>query len=1450
MNTSAGKLDMPAVPVCAIGASAGGVQALKEFFRHVPEDLGLAYVVIIHLNPDQPSSLSEILATVTKMPVRQVQDTPELKPNCVYVIAPDSELVLTDHSVSSRPFSDPRGHRAPIDVFFRSVAVAQGDGLAVILSGAGSDGALGVQAIKEGGGIVFVQEPADAEYPMMPRSALAAGVADFVAPIPRLVERLVEVTQSKDAVRSLSLDAADHVLQRIVSFLRARTGHDFSSYKKATVMRRVGRRMQVTRCREMTEYAKYLANNPEEAQELFSDLLISVTAFFRDYPAFKVLAEEGIGSLFENAGEEGIRAWVAGCATGEEAYSLAILLLEEAERRRVTLPIQIFATDLDEGALGTAREGRYPASIEADVSDERLRRYFTREGLHYRVKKEVRDTVLFASHSVIKDPPFMRLDIITCRNLLIYVERQTQQEICALFAYGLKPHGLLFLGSAETIDATPDLFSTINREARLYRARPQASRRIPLLSRMPPEHLPPNFEARPRDRPRDQPETSLGVVHADALERAAPPSALVDRQSHLLHLSPGAGRFLLLSGGPASVDIAAMVRPELRLDIRSGVRRAFEQGETTLTMPIPVAFDGHRRRVMIQVTPVLDGDGMSPLHALIVFLDGGPVPDADQRRIEGATVGEISRLREALNGAEARLAASRAEHETAIQDLRIANEELQSINEEYRSTSEELETSKEELQSMNEELRTVNAELKSKLESIGAAHSDLENIIAATDIGTLFLDLKLRIRMFTPHVAKLFNVTDADAGRVVTDFTHRLRYDGLAGDAERVLRDLVPVEREVETSDASWLMMRLRPYRTVDDRIVGVVATFVDITESREAHRRVRESEERQGFLLGLADALRPLTDAAAMQGEVCRALAEWLDVDRAYYVEVDEAAGVARVERDVVRHEARSLTGEHRLDEFGWSVRILRGGECFAVPDTQSSDLVPDAERAPTAALGIIACMGAPLVKGGALAGALCVTARHPRDWTRQEVGVLRETADRLWSAVETARAEAALRASEQRFGALVRATSDALYRMNPDWSEMIELGGSASMADIRDGNRNWMEAYVDPADLPELRARIDEAIATKVPLELEHRVRRGDDSVGWTLSRAVPILDAQGEIAEWFGTASDITGRRLNEERLREARDALALATAASQLGWGTWDFSSGVANWDARGREIIGLAEDETTIKAWLDRVHPDDREAFRAEIEICAREGRDLDLEYRVVGRDGSKRQVHGTGVFQPSDGGVARGTGLIRDITELHRWRESQRLLVGELNHRVKNMLAVVQSVAHQTRRTTAGIEEFATAFEQRLQAIAAAHSLLTQQNWKGADLRDLIHVALGSFATEEGRLQIEGQRLTLRPDATISFAMALHELATNALKYGALKNEHGRVEVRWQVADGNVIFGWSEHDGPPVLPPSREGFGTRLLERGIARELGGRVQVDYESDGVRWVVEFPLDKAD
>ncbi|RIA47625.1 CheR family methyltransferase [Dichotomicrobium thermohalophilum] len=1154
-------LEAGVIPVCAIGASAGGLAPLQDLFNNLAPDLGLAYVVVVHLAPEQPSELASILGGFTTMPVQQVKGSTKLEPNRVYVIPPDRALSIDGNELSPAPFKEPHGKRAPIDMLLNSIASGRGDGMAVILSGTGSDGALGVRAIKEAGGIILVQDPEEAEYGMMPRGAITTGGADFIGPASRIAERIGELARGETELKRQATENADEVVPRILGLLHNRTGHDFSGYKRNTMLRRMARRLQVTRCSSLNEYLVYLRETPAETQALLQDLLISVTHFFRDPEAFDALAEQAITPLFDNVGEEGIRVWVVGCATGEEAYSIAILLLEEAERRRIRVPIQIFATDLDEAALETAREGRYPATIEANVSEGRLRRFFDKDGSVYSVKSEVRELIIFAVHDVLKDPPFMRLHLISCRNLLIYLERQMQRLACSIFHYALMPQGCLFLGSAESIDSVPELFTPVRQKERIYRPRigtavalPQLQRSADHLSYRYGLHEEPGLAFRGRAE-RDQ---RIGKMHLAALEEEAPPSVLVDEMRNVQHLSPRAGYFMGPPGGPFSADLSTLVRPELRMDVAMALRRALEHGESMLTAPVAVGFNGTKRRVAIHAVPVREETDThaGPPQALVFFLDGGPIEEMPaESPTETADEEKIRRLREDLRAAEERLAASQKEQEDTIQELRIANEELQSTNEEYRSASEELETSKEELQSMNEELQTVNSELKSKLESISQAHSDLRNLAAATEIGTLFLDPQLRIRMTTPPVAGLFNVTEADAGRLLSDFTHQLRYKGLIRDAEQVLSDLTSVEREVQSDDGRWFAARLRPYRTVDNRIDGVVVTFVDITERRKALEIMRKSEER---------------------------------------------------------------------------------------------------------------------------------------------------------------------------FRALTEASSDVIYQMSPDWSEMRQLSGGGFLADTPGPITNWLDKYIPAEDQPEVMAAIRDAIRTKSVFELEHRVRRSDGTVGWTFSRAVPIV-RDGEISEWFGAASDETDRKMLEEQ-----------------------------------------------------------------------------------------------------------------------------QQLLIRELNHRVRNMLAVVQSLAEQTWRTAETEEDFLERFRQRLRAYSETHSLLTRSNWEGASLEDLVREVGSTFCEEGTTVGIDGPTVMLTPDAATTLAMALHELGTNALKYGAWSQPGGHVNITWRFesepAGGDRLhLEWGEQGGPSVSPPERRGFGSEVLKGALAYEFGGTVNLDYRPEGLLCTMDLPLD---
>jgi two-component system, chemotaxis family, CheB/CheR fusion protein len=870
------------VPVASIGASAGGIAALQTFFDALPSKVGAAFVVIVHLDPEHASELSHIIAKRAKMPVIEVTADQTIEADKIYVIPPNRRLLVSAERISSAPFDEPRGQRAPIDQFFRSVADQHGDGFAIILTGAGSDGAVGVKAVKEAGGLILVQDPNEAEYPSMPRSAIASGAADFVLPVRVIAERIAELVRNKDQLAADELaEKSEESVRRILAYLRLKSGHDFSQYKRSTIVRRLARRMQVTRAETLDEYLAHLRKEAEEAQALLADLLISVTSFFRDAAAFQHLAREVVPRLFEERdSNHSLRVWVPGCATGEEVYSIAMLLLEEAARREDRPDIQIFASDLDAGALATAREGSYPVAIQTDVSEERLRKFFTREGDHYRIRREVRDLIVFAPHSLLRDPPFSHIDLVSCRNLLIYLDRELQNQVCSTLHYALRRNGYLFVGSSETIDS--QLFRPMNRDARIFQALDR-TRELPPLPRVVtgPRIHEPSFPVPPDRRTKG----NYAHEHRQSLEQLGPPSMLVDESHRIVNFSETAGRFLLQPAGPPTSVAGDLVRPELRLDLQTGLHRAFEQNEPTLTAPAAVHFNGKSRHVSLHVRPFLrEGASRS---ALVFFLEGGPAPFllGQTPEHDDNTSQVVAQLRNELSATQAHLRASREQYDTVTEELRASNEELQSINEEYRSTAEELETSKEELQSINEELQTLNYELKLKLDAVSRAHNDLQNLMSSTDVATLFLTTDLRIHRFTPRITGIFNIAHGDEGRPISDFTHRLEYTSLTHDAHRVLADLAPIEHTIKSMDARWFLMRLRPYRTVEDKIDGVVITFVDVTDRQEAEKRwqvrqqllLNELSHRVRNTLAIAQAIvsQTLRDsgaaAAVQEGVIAR---------------------------------------------------------------------------------------------------------------------------------------------------------------------------------------------------------------------------------------------------------------------------------------------------------------------------------------------------------------------------------------------------------------------------------------------------------------------------------------------------------------------------------------------------------------------------------------------------
>ena len=841
--------------VVGIGASAGGIKAVKEFLEGIPDDSGMAFVVILHLSPEHESRLAEVLRGSTAMPVMQVNEAVAVKPNHVYVVPPDQSLSMVDGhlAVSARTRIEER--RAPIDIFFRTLGESHHSrAVGVVLSGTGADGSMGLKRIKENGGLCFAQDPDEAEYSDMPRNSIATGIVDHVLPareIPVKVhsfgQHLGRVQVAHDPPEHVS--RAEEVLRDIFTQIRTRTGHDFTNYKRPTLMRRIARRMAVNEARELTDYAAMVRDRPGELQALLKDLLISVTHFFRDADAFDALETRVIPQLFHGKGEEDqVRVWVAGCATGEEAYSIGILLLEHAGTLASPPAVQVFATDLDGASIAAARQGLYSLNDAADVSPNRLRRFFSKEGDAYRVRKDLRESVLFSQHNIIKDPPFSHLDLVSCRNLLIYLNRTAQRRVMEVMHFALSSGRYLFLGSSESIETSSDLFAPFDKEAYLFQSRAlpdrvgwpvPRSRGAAEFEELP---APPPTAVAPRERvlPAD--------LHHQVLEQFAPPSLLVNPDHEILHLSATVGRYLELSGGAPSLHVLKAVRPELRLELRSALYQAAQQGTPVEARHLRVRIADDRVIVVtVIVKPVFRPTVEGPALFLVLFREEpGDLTDASE--IAPVKTDETAqRLDDEVARLKAQLRTALERHDVQVEEHKSALEEQQAMYEELRSSSEELETSREELQSLNEELRTVNQELKIKVEEQTQANDDMQNLAAATEIGTIFLDRALRIKLFTPSIRSIFSLILSDRGRPLSDINTVLAggSDILHQDAERVLSSLERFERELPTRDGRWLMMRVHPYRTAEDRIDGVVLTFVDITERKLAADVVAASEER-----------------------------------------------------------------------------------------------------------------------------------------------------------------------------------------------------------------------------------------------------------------------------------------------------------------------------------------------------------------------------------------------------------------------------------------------------------------------------------------------------------------------------------------------------------------------------------------------------------------------------
>ena len=1133
--------------IVGIGASAGGLAAFKSFLQHMPADSGMAFVLVQHLAPQHKSILSDLLAPCTRMQVVEADDGMAVASNCVYVIPPDATLTIEQGILRVTKPAPVRQYRKPIDQFFCSLAEDQGErAIAIVLSGVGSDGSLGVRTIKEHGGLTFAQSEFDHEAMSgMPHSAAATGLVDHVVPIEAMPEKLLAyqrfLADACKGAERLRQGTRDYWLQ-MAALLRKATGHDFSKYKETTFGRRVQRRMQVRQLDSVAAYLDFLSAEPSELNLLFSELLIGVTEFFRNPEAFEALSQEAIPKILSSTAPGGqIRVWVPGCASGEEVYSIA-MLFREAQGGHPDNKILIFGTDLDPSAIAVARAGRY-SKHPSGLAPERFARWFVEDGGQFCPIKEIRDLCLFSVHSVIKDPPFSRLDLISCRNLLIYLNNEAQNHVLNSFHFALKPNGFLFLGPSESTTRAAELFEVLDKKSRILQRRNDKVRRPVVSTRD--RGAPPSTQLPPSRRSADASDKRARQV----LERFSPVYFIVDARDEVERFSgPETGHYLEPSAGHASLSFFRILRESLRPAVRAALHEARSQQRKAGRENLSVKIDGRSRPLTLIVEPI--GGSLDTGTCVVAFRDESPaIPEG----ATGSVGSSETDVEHELRMTKAQLQNAVSDLELHVEEMKSTTEEYQSVNEELQSSNEELETAKEEMQSVNEELQTLNAELYSKNDVLGRVNSDLQNLMDSTEIAIVFLDDELRIKSFTPAIGDIFPLREGDRGRPLNQIVSRLIDMDLMDDFAKVQRTLATVEREMQikrNGTTKSLLMRARPYRTVDSRIDGVVVTFLDI------------------------DAM------------------------------------------------------------------------------TQANE-----ERA--------------------------------------------------------------------RYAALARASGDAIIGMS--------LKGVVT---------SWSPGAEALLGYP------------------------SGEMIGNTISIVVPpvSVDEQNSILERVSKGEDVSP--FDTVRLHKQGHMVPVSLRAAPV------FSS--------KKVPVGISS--------------------------------------------------------------------TLRDISGRKKSERLERLLNRELSHRVKNSLAVIQSIAKHTLRSTPEPEKFAAAFQGRLQALATAHEMLTEANWSGAEFSALATQQLAPFLSDDPtRLRFEGPPVLLDPELATSLGLVLHELATNASKYGALSVPGGGVMLSWRVAEEegqpSMRMTWREVGGPVITAPARHGFGSRLIQ-----SSGISVQQNFETTGLVCELKLALYK--
>ncbi|MDW4499937.1 chemotaxis protein CheB [Sulfitobacter sp. D35] len=1442
-------------PIVGVGASAGGLDAYKSLLKSLPTDTGAAYILIQHLDPNHESMMAELLARQTSMKVLQAENEMALEPNTVYVIPPGKFIRLIDHGLFLDDPVKEKGIRMAIDYFFRSLAEVRGEkSIAIVLSGTGSDGTLGIREIKAAGGMVMVQKPDDAEYDGMPRSAIDTGAVDFIAPVREMGERLVDFLRhpylrKHDRGTALSEEAPDG-FAKVLKILRSQTDYDFRSYKKGTVERRIQRRMGLRQAKTLEDYVEIMGETPEEVQQLFRDLLIGVTRFFREPEAWEAFGDEVLDPLVTRTKNGArLRAWVPGCASGEEAYTLAMTLFDRIERQNKEITVQIFATDLNDRAIEAARSGHYSSAASPDIPEKMLNKYFTEDGDNIRVNKRLRETVVFATQNVISDPPFSKLDLITCRNLMIYLESDVQQRMIEMFHFALADGGHLFLGNSENAERPGRLFIPVDKTHRIYRKSDAA--RAPTGSF---PIVPAGRRGKTKETDKTTPVYSASTEQArrTLMERFVPAAVMIDRSLEVQYFHGPVRHYLDFPSGEPTVQLPEMVVPALRTKLRALVTsiQSGKSREEAVVQKVPR--NGHEVSVRLVAESLSDPETTPAI--LIYFEDVSELRDteADREARERARASstpeeqsEVASLEYELQSTREDLQSTIEEMETANEELKASNEEVMSMNEELQSTNEELETSREELQSLNEELATVNSQLEDKIEELERTNNDLTNLLVSTDIGVIFLDTELLIRRFTPAMKDIMRIIDSDVGRPVEDIAMRVSDPKLIKDARVSLQKLTEIEAEITNDEKQHLIRRVRPYRTSENRIEGVVVTYTDVTKLQNARAAARLREQQQEAVAELGrealagEPLGEVLDSAVQE------VAKHLGVRFAKILQLDgdrrnltlrANIGFQQGELGVTKVEAgvRSQAGFTLDRSTPVVVRDFREEKRFSAPP-----LLKDHH---------ILCGASVII--GPVDDPWGVLGAHEMDIERcgfdaDDINFLQSVAHVLWLVIARDRSIAEL----DRERAQLRDMTDALPVLfaivdRDARYEFVNKAYEAWGADTGEVEGSLVSDILDDDAFREVEPHIKAAL-NGAPQNFEVTVKPfGGKSSRASLVSYVPRRDENGDVTGFYSASIDISRQKRLERNLAERFEQYRVLGESIPFGVWITDAEGKLTYVSQSFLDLIGMTEDEASGFGWIDCLEEATREETARLWEETRDAGANWEKEHRVIGKDGQTYHVLALGrPIRNAAGEITTWVGLNLNITERKAEEERLSVISAELDHRVKNILATVSTIARMTGRSASSLDDYRNALQSRLYAMATAHKLLAEQDWRGMDLGLLVKTELEPYAeTHADRVRIEGPEVRLPPSMVQSLALALHELTTNSAKYGALASDGGRLEISWQT-NGRTTLSWNESGLENVSKPETQGFGTTLLTKILAAQ-DVDVHLDFAETGLSVDVTF------